>query len=79
MVSEYINQLLESQRIMTHEWLDANIHAMIVFILAPFCNLLVVHDGTFGYRHNKHVSELNSTSHQWTETLSFYPMDDEED
>jgi hypothetical protein len=53
--------------------LDANIHAMIIWCLAPLIGLSVLHDGTFGYRHNKHISHLGSPAIYWDDTLPFAP------
>lgn len=73
LVSEYIDQLEADQCILKYGWLDANIHAMIIWVIAPFIGMKVHHDGSFGYRHNKHISHLNSTAIQWVDSLPFYP------
>ena len=54
-------------------WLDANIHAMLIWCLAPLLGFGVYEDSSFGYRHNKHVSHLGSPAIQWDESLPFYP------
>lgn len=73
LVSEYIDRLEAEQCILKYGWLDANIHAMIVWLLVPFIRMKVHHEGSFGYRHNKHVSHLHSTAIQWIDNLPFYP------
>lgn len=73
LVSEYIDRLEKDQCILKYGWLDANIHAMIIWLLAPLIGMNIQHDGSFGYRHNKHVSHLGSTAIQWVDSLSFYP------
>jgi len=72
-VKNYIDMLESGNYILRNGWLDANIHAMIIYVIAPFSNLKIFHDGTFGYRHNKHLSPLNSTEILWKDELSFYP------
>jgi len=72
-VRNYIDKLETGNYILKNGWLDANVHAMIIFVIAPFSNLKITHDGTFGYRHNKHISLIDSTEIQWRDELSFYP------
>jgi hypothetical protein len=73
LVTDYIDRLESDQCILKYGWLDANIHAMIIWLLAPFIGMNIHHDGSFGYRHNKHISHLNSTAIQWVDSLPFYP------
>jgi len=72
-VKKYIEEIEKGGYILKNGWLDANIHAMIIFVIAPFTDLKIIHNGTFGYRHNKHFSFINSTEIQWQDHLSFYP------
>lgn len=71
LVQRYIAALEESHGILTSGWMDANIHAMIIYVLALFCGMKIHHDATFGYRHNRHVSRLDSTAVRYDETLPF--------
>ena len=73
MIKAYTDAIDDGKFIMTKGWLDANIHAMIIFILMPYCNLNTYFDGSFGYRHNKHLSLPNSHRMQWVSSLTFTP------
>jgi hypothetical protein len=73
LIAEYVDRLEAKHGCLRHGWLDANIHAMIIWVLSPLIGMRVHHDGSFGYRHNKHVSLLNSTSIQWQDQLPFLP------
>jgi hypothetical protein len=72
-VMEYLYRLEAGQYILKRGWLDANIHAMIIFVIAPFISMSIHHDGSFGYRHNKHMSTLNGKGIAWIESLPFHP------
>ena len=75
-VLRYI-QSIESVHGVLHEgWLDANIHAMIIWVLAyKYRDIQVLTDTAFGYRHNAHVSTLNSLNVIADPMLSFVPTD----
>lgn len=73
LVSAYVDRLEADSGCLKHGWLDANVHAMIIWCLAPLVGFGVHHDGSFGYRHNKHVSQLGSTEIRWEDSLPFYP------
>lgn len=72
-VTNYINLLESEHKILREGWLDANVHAMIIFVIAPFIGMKVAHDGAFGYRHNHTVSPINTVGITWNEALPFYP------
>jgi hypothetical protein len=72
-VSAYVDRLETDHGCLKHGWLDANIHAMLIWCLAPLIGFGVYHDSSFGYRHNKHVSQLGSPAIRWDESLPFYP------
>lgn len=74
MISDYIERLERDHLILKNGWLDANIHAMIICILAPLIGMSIRMYGEFGYRHNKHVSILNSSEVVWNGSLPFYPI-----
>lgn len=76
LVSAYVDRLEALHGCLRHGWLDANIHAMIIWVLAPLIGMHVHHDGSFGYRHNKHVSRLDSPAIVWDASLPFYPSSD---
>jgi hypothetical protein len=78
LVSRYIQAIESVHGILHHGWLDANIHAMVVWVLAPLLSLEVYADTAFGYRHNQHVSLLDSLSVVFEPRLKFIPCDEED-
>ncbi len=75
LVAAYVDRLEAKNGCLTHGWLDANIHAMIIWVLCPLIGMHVHHEGGFGYRHNKHVSHMNSDKIEWQDHLPFVPKD----
>ena len=73
LVQKYIQSIEDTNNILKHGWLDANIHAMIIFMIAPFAKLNIRLDMSFGYRHNKHVSLMNTSAITWDESYPFHP------
>jgi hypothetical protein len=71
LVQRYIQALDDANGILKQGWMDANVHAMIVYVLTLFCGMKIHHDGSFGYRHNQHVSVLDSTAVKYDESLPF--------
>lgn len=71
LIRRYLDAVEESHGILQGGWMDANIHAMIVYVLTLFCGMKIHHDATFGYRHNRHVSRLDSTAVYYDENLPF--------
>jgi hypothetical protein len=71
LIQKYINAIEESGGILQKGWMDANIHAMIVFVLSLFIGMNVHSETSFGYRHNRHVSVPNSLDIIYTESLPF--------
>jgi hypothetical protein len=71
LIQRYIAALEESGGILQKGWMDANIHAMIAFALTLFIGMKIHHDGTFGYRHNRHVSRMDSTGIDYRDELPF--------
>jgi hypothetical protein len=71
LIQRYIAALDNSHGILQKGWMDANIHAMIVFALSLFTGMKVHHDGNFGYRHNRHVSRMDSTAIDYREDIPF--------
>lgn len=73
LVQRYLREIDASGGIFRYGWLDANIHAMILYVL----NVTRAHlETSFGYRHNYHVSRLGEMYPRVDETLSFYPVYD---
>jgi hypothetical protein len=74
LVRDYIQAIEASGGIFRNGWLDANIHAMIIFIFPHVIRELSVKSTTiFGYRHNTHVSPVGKLTAFCDETLPFYP------
>lgn len=76
-VQRYIGEIESNYGILRNGWLDANIHAMIVWVLIPGLrlNLTCVTDTTFGYRHNKHVSAIHRLDIAYVDTFDFIPQE----
>lgn len=70
LVSRYIQLIEESDGIFRNGWLDANIHAMIIFLVHPTG---VSMDISFGYRHNNHESLLGNPNIVYRRDIPFYP------
>lgn len=70
-VQRYVQHIEDEKGILRYGWMDANIHAMIVYILALYCGMKIHHVDWFGYRHNRHVSRVGSTAIDYVETLPF--------
>ena len=71
LIQRYIRSLDDCHGILQKGWMDANIHAMIIYVLSLFIGMKIHHDGTFGYRHNRHVSRFDSTAVDYVESLPF--------
>lgn len=71
LIQRYIHALDDCHGILQKGWMDANIHAMIIYVLSLFIGMKIHHDGTFGYRHNRHVSRFDSTAVDYVESLPF--------
>jgi hypothetical protein len=70
-VQRYIRALDDCHGILQKGWMDANIHAMVMYALTLFIGMKIQHDGTFGYRHNRHVSRMDSTGIDHVDSLPF--------
>lgn len=77
-VRRYIEALDSSGGVLRNGWLDANIHAMIIFVF-PYIipNVSAIPCTTFGYRHNHHVCQLGSVNAVCDMSVPFYPKDDD--
>ena len=71
LVQRYIQALEVSNGILQKGWMDANIHAMIIFVLSLFNGMDIHSETSFGYRHNRHVSQMNSHAITYIEKLPF--------
>jgi hypothetical protein len=70
-VQRYIQYIEDEKGILRYGWMDANIHAMIIYILALYCGMKIHHESWFGYRHNRHMSRTGSSAVDYVETLPF--------
>ncbi len=73
LVQKYIGAIESSKGIVQRGWLDANIHAMIVFVLSKVVTMDVIADVTFGYRHNTHISPIGSIGAYAQPGIEFFP------
>jgi hypothetical protein len=72
-IKDYTDTITNMNGTLLYNWMDANIHSMIIYVL---CNLLYIPVTTitnFGYRHNRHFSLLNSTENIYIQNVDFYP------
>jgi hypothetical protein len=71
LIREYIQAIEESNGIFANGWMDANIHSMVVFVLSMFIGMTSYHEASFGYRHNCHISLMNSFGIVYSDSLPF--------
>ena len=71
LIQRYISAIESSHGILQKGWMDANIHAMVIYVLTLFIGMNIHHDGTFGYRHNRHISILGQAGIHYDESLPF--------
>jgi hypothetical protein len=76
LIKEYVNEIEKYNGYLGHGFLDANVHAQIIWNLAPHINLTIHKDFTFGYRHNYHISKIGQEKLQFNRELSFMPTTD---
>lgn len=72
-VAKYIKAITDVNGCLMHFWMDANIHAMIIFMICPLINISVKLNTEFGYRHNRHFSIMNSPGIVYKNNVSFFP------
>lgn len=78
LVASYIQAIESVHGCLRYGWLDANIHAMIIWVLAKrIPDIRVTTDTEFGYRHNCHVSIVHSLNVVADERLTFIPSEEE--
>ena len=71
-IKEYIETIINMNGTLLYNWMDANIHGMIIFVLCPLLDIPVKEITDFGYRHNKHFAILNKTINYFNEKEYFY-------
>ncbi len=57
-VKAYLDEIEECHGILAEMWTDSRIQAMIAWLLLPLCGLSSDVITTFGYRHNRHFSQM---------------------
>ena len=73
LIEDYIISLQKHNGCLMHFWMDANIHAMILFILCPLINEQIQVKTNFGYRHNRHFSQLGGLQIIYRNGEDFFP------
>lgn len=76
LIKEYLNDIEKYNGYLGHGFLDANVHAQIIWNLAPHIKLTVHKDFTFGYRHNYHISKIGKEQLHFNHVISFIPTID---
>jgi hypothetical protein len=71
LIQRYIAALEASHGILQKGWMDANVHAMIMYALTLFIGMKIHSDTAFGYRHNLHVSRLGDVGVDFRDDLPF--------
>ena len=69
----YTERIINMNGTLLYNWMDANIHAMIIFVLCPLLHIPICEITDFGYRHNRHFSKLNSNLYDFKNNVEFYP------
>lgn len=72
-IKNYTERIINMNGTLLYNWMDANVHAMIIFVLCPLLYIPIKEITNFGYRHNKHFSILNSNRHTFINKEDFYP------
>ena len=72
-IKNYIERIINMNGTLLYNWMDANIHGMIIFVLCPLLHIPICEITDFGYRHNKHFAILNSNEHTFLNEEDFYP------
>lgn len=72
-IKNYTERIINMNGTLLYNWMDANVHAMIIFVLCPLLYIPTQEITDFGYRHNKHFSILNSNRHTFKQNEDFYP------
>jgi hypothetical protein len=79
LVAKYIRAIESVHGCLHHGWLDANVHAMIIWVVAKrIPGIRVTSDTEFGYRHNAHVSVTSALNVVIVPNLKFIPCDEED-
>jgi len=72
-IKNYTDKIINMNGTLLYNWMDANIHGMIIYVLCPLLHIPTNEITEFGYRHNKHFSILNSNKYTFKQNEDFYP------
>ena len=72
-IKTYTDKIISMNGTLLYNWMDANIHAMIIYVLCPLLYISTKEITDFGYRHNRHFSKLNSNLYDFKNNVEFYP------
>ena len=72
-IKTYTDKIINMNGTLLYNWMDANIHAMIIYVLCPLLHVPTKEITDFGYRHNRHFSILNSNRYIFKQNENFYP------
>lgn len=73
LVKEYIEEIENNYYILKDGFLDANIHAFIIWSILPNTDLKVKYIDDFGYRHNHHVSPKGILGYIHMPNVPYFP------
>ncbi len=72
-IKNYTERIISMNGTLLYNWMDANIHAMIIFVLCQLLYIPIREIKDFGYRHNKHFSVIHSVIFNYMKEEDFYP------
>jgi len=76
LVKKYVDELQTIGGCLQRGWMDANIHAMISFVLMPLIGRKPFMFTSFGYRHNRHFPREGGRGIRYLEEERFFPLID---
>lgn len=77
LIKKYVDAIEAEKGCLRHGWLDANVHAFLISVLAPHTDLLVNRETLWGYRHNVHVAVFGNAGLRLDERLPFVVQPEE--
>ena len=76
LVKKYVDELQAVGGCLQRGWMDANIHAMISFVLMPLIGRKPFMFTAFGYRHSRHFPREGGRGIRYLEEERFFPLID---
>ena len=74
-IKKYINSIHNINGCLLYNWMDANIHGIIIFVLCPLLKINVKPITDFGYRHNWEFCIINNITSYQNNKVPFYPKE----